>query len=138
MFERTTISWLAAEAKKLEEMVMNIYGVPLAAAGGEVVEDIFANLLVSSGMTSFISFFLHEPGQNGLRCGAGSYLCEFSHILAEYEPAPLAKNNVQFVELAESGCYVHEALGGLAMVKGKRVGKLVQGDLGQAFIIDAF
>ncbi len=44
MFEQTTVSWLAAEVRKLEEMVMNVYGVPLAATGGEVVEDIFGNL----------------------------------------------------------------------------------------------
>ena len=44
LFEQTTVSWLAAEVKKLEEMVMNVYGVPLAATGGEIVEDIFGNL----------------------------------------------------------------------------------------------
>jgi glycine cleavage system H lipoate-binding protein len=44
MSERSANSWFAAEAKKLENMVMSVYGTPLAAAGGEVVDDIFGNL----------------------------------------------------------------------------------------------
>ena len=44
LFERTAVSWLKAEVKKLEEMVMRAYGVPLAATGGQIVEDIFGNL----------------------------------------------------------------------------------------------
>jgi glycine cleavage system H lipoate-binding protein len=44
LFEQKAISWLNAEAKKLEEVVMNVYGVPLAATGGEIVDDIFGNL----------------------------------------------------------------------------------------------
>ena len=30
--------------KKLDEMVMAVYGVPLAATGGGIVDDIFGNL----------------------------------------------------------------------------------------------
>lgn len=44
LFENTATTWLNGEAKKLEDMVMQAYGVPLAATGGEVVEDIFGNL----------------------------------------------------------------------------------------------
>ena len=44
LFEQKAISWLNAEVKKLEDIVMNVYGVPLAATGGEIVDDIFGNL----------------------------------------------------------------------------------------------
>ena len=44
LFEQKAVSWLNAEVTKLEEMVMNAYGVPLAATGGEIVDDIFGNL----------------------------------------------------------------------------------------------
>jgi glycine cleavage system H lipoate-binding protein len=44
LFERTAVTWLNAEARKLEELVMSIYEVPLAATGGEIVDDIFGNL----------------------------------------------------------------------------------------------
>ena len=44
LFEQKAVAWLNAEVKKLEEMVMNVYGVPLAATGGEIVDDIFGNL----------------------------------------------------------------------------------------------
>ncbi len=44
LFEQKAVSWLQAEAQKLEEMVTNVYGVPLAATGGEIVDDIFGNL----------------------------------------------------------------------------------------------
>lgn len=44
LFEQNAVSWLNAEAKKLEAMVMDVYGVPLAATGGEIVDDIYGNL----------------------------------------------------------------------------------------------
>jgi glycine cleavage system H lipoate-binding protein len=44
LFEQKAISWLKDEVRKLEEMVVNVYGVPLAATGGEIVDDIFGNL----------------------------------------------------------------------------------------------
>ena len=44
LFEQKAVSWVNAEAKKLEEMVMSAYGVPLAATGGEIVDDIYGNL----------------------------------------------------------------------------------------------
>ena len=44
LFEQKAVAWLNAEVKKLEETVMNVYGVPLAATGGEIVDDIFGNL----------------------------------------------------------------------------------------------
>ncbi|MFZ0051510.1 MAG: glycine cleavage system protein H [Desulfobaccales bacterium] len=44
LFEQEAVSWLNTEAKKLDEMVMSAYGVPLAATGGEIVDDIYGNL----------------------------------------------------------------------------------------------
>ena len=44
LFEQKAVAWLNTEVKKLEETVMNVYGVPLAATGGEIVDDIFGNL----------------------------------------------------------------------------------------------
>jgi glycine cleavage system H lipoate-binding protein len=44
LFAQNAVSWLNAEVKKLEDVVMNVYGVPLAATGGEIVDDIFGNL----------------------------------------------------------------------------------------------
>jgi glycine cleavage system H lipoate-binding protein len=43
-FEQKAVSWLNGEAKKLEDLVMKTYGVPLAATGGEIVDDIYGNL----------------------------------------------------------------------------------------------
>jgi glycine cleavage system H lipoate-binding protein len=44
LFEQEAAAWLKAEAQKLESMVMSAYGSPLAATGGEIVDDIFGNL----------------------------------------------------------------------------------------------
>jgi glycine cleavage system H lipoate-binding protein len=44
LFEQKAVSWLNAEVKSLEEAVMNVYGVSLAATGGEIVDDIYGNL----------------------------------------------------------------------------------------------
>ncbi|MFA4903204.1 MAG: glycine cleavage system protein H [Desulfobaccales bacterium] len=44
LFEQKAVSWLKDEVRKLEEMVVDVYGVPLAATGGEIVDDIFGNL----------------------------------------------------------------------------------------------
>ena len=44
LFEQKAVSWLKDEVRKLEEVVMNVYGTPLAATGGEIVDDIFGNL----------------------------------------------------------------------------------------------
>ncbi len=44
LFEQKAVAWLNAEVKKLEEMVVHTYGVPLAATGGEMVDDIYGNL----------------------------------------------------------------------------------------------
>jgi glycine cleavage system H lipoate-binding protein len=44
LFEQKAVTWINAEAKKLDEMVQGIYGVPLAATGGEIVDDIYGNL----------------------------------------------------------------------------------------------
>ncbi len=58
LFESTAVSWLNAEVKKLEEMVMAIYGTPLAATGGEIVDDIFGNL-PDLKWEDLVSEFLH-------------------------------------------------------------------------------
>jgi hypothetical protein len=60
-----------------------------------------------------------------------------SYALAKYETAPLTKKDVQLVEVTESVAKSHEAFGGLTVVKGKSVSNLVEGDLGQTFIIGA-
>ena len=44
LFETEVAGWLQAEADKLTTMVMQSYGMPLAATGGEMVDDIFGNL----------------------------------------------------------------------------------------------
>lgn len=44
LFEQKAVSWLQAEVRKLEEMVLQVNGIPLAATGGEIVDDIFGNL----------------------------------------------------------------------------------------------
>jgi glycine cleavage system H lipoate-binding protein len=44
LFEQEAAAWLNAESQKLETMVMNTYGLPLAATGGEMVDDIFGNV----------------------------------------------------------------------------------------------
>jgi glycine cleavage system H lipoate-binding protein len=44
LFEQDAAVWLKAEAARLQEIVMNAYGMPLAATGGEIVDDIIGNL----------------------------------------------------------------------------------------------
>jgi glycine cleavage system H lipoate-binding protein len=44
LFENEAAAWLRAEAQKLDSMVMGVYGMPLAATGGEIVDDIYGNL----------------------------------------------------------------------------------------------
>ena len=44
LFEQEAAAWVKAEAQRLENMVMSAYGAPLAATGGEIVDDIFGNL----------------------------------------------------------------------------------------------
>ena len=58
-----------------------------------------------------------------------------SQALAQHEPAPITEKDVQLVQVAGSVAISHETFGGLTMVKGKSVSNLVEGDLGQTFII---
>jgi glycine cleavage system H lipoate-binding protein len=58
LFEQKAVSWLNAEVKKLEEMVVNVYGVQLAATGGEIVDDIFGNL-PEAKWEDLVQQFLH-------------------------------------------------------------------------------
>lgn len=44
LFEREAAAWVNAEATRLEAKVMEAYGMPLAATGGEIVDDIIGNL----------------------------------------------------------------------------------------------
>lgn len=44
LFADEATSWLESEARKLEAMVMVHHPVPLAATGGEVVQDIYGNV----------------------------------------------------------------------------------------------
>ncbi|MHC1744826.1 MAG: glycine cleavage system protein H [Syntrophobacteraceae bacterium] len=59
LFERTAVSWLNAEVKKLEDMVTSAYGVPLAATGGEIVDDIYGNLRQHLKWDHLVHEFLH-------------------------------------------------------------------------------
>jgi glycine cleavage system H lipoate-binding protein len=58
LFEKEATAWLSAEAQRLEAMVMEEYGMPLAATGGEIVDDIYANLTHFSWETLVHSFLL--------------------------------------------------------------------------------
>jgi hypothetical protein len=62
---------------------------------------------------------------------------EVSQALAKRISTALTKKDVQLVQVAESVAKAHEAFGGLTMVKGKSVSNLVEGNLGQTFIIGA-
>lgn len=44
LYEQEAAAWMNAEVQRLEGMVVNHYGIPLAATGGEIVDDISANL----------------------------------------------------------------------------------------------
>jgi len=44
LFDQEAALWTQNEAQRLESIVMAAYGRPLAATGGEVVDDIFGNL----------------------------------------------------------------------------------------------
>lgn len=44
LFRADSEAWLESEAGRLNELVMNTYGRPLAATGGEVVDDIYGNI----------------------------------------------------------------------------------------------
>lgn len=59
LFERTAVSWLNAEVRKLEEMVTQVYGVPLAATGGEMVDDIYGNVRQHLKWENLVHEFLH-------------------------------------------------------------------------------
>lgn len=43
-FEKKAIKWLGDEAKRLGELIQVNYGIPLAATGGEIIDDIFGCL----------------------------------------------------------------------------------------------
>lgn len=43
-FEKKATRWLGAEAKRLAELVQANYGIPLAATGGEIIDDIIGSL----------------------------------------------------------------------------------------------
>ena len=44
LFEQEAAAWVNAEARRLETKIMGTYGMPLAATGGEIVDDIIGNL----------------------------------------------------------------------------------------------
>jgi glycine cleavage system H lipoate-binding protein len=44
LFEREADAWVGSEAHRLDALVMNSYGMSLAATGGEIVDDIYGNL----------------------------------------------------------------------------------------------
>jgi glycine cleavage system H lipoate-binding protein len=44
LFEQEAVTWVGAEARRLDAKVIGAYGMPLAATGGEIVDDIIGNL----------------------------------------------------------------------------------------------
>jgi len=44
LFEREASVWLGDEARRLENIMMESYGMSMAATGGEIVDDIYGNL----------------------------------------------------------------------------------------------
>jgi glycine cleavage system H lipoate-binding protein len=44
LFQQEAVAWVGAEARRLDAMVMGAYGMPLAATGGQIVDDITGNL----------------------------------------------------------------------------------------------
>jgi glycine cleavage system H lipoate-binding protein len=58
LFEEEAEAWLNAESKKIETMVMGAYGLPLAATGGEIVEDIYGNVANKIGWDELVREFL--------------------------------------------------------------------------------
>lgn len=44
LFDQEAAAWIKTEAQKLEAMVSEVRGMPLAATGGEMVEDILGNV----------------------------------------------------------------------------------------------
>jgi glycine cleavage system H lipoate-binding protein len=44
LFEQESAAWFSSEAEKLEAMITDTYGIQLAATGGEMVDDIYANV----------------------------------------------------------------------------------------------
>jgi hypothetical protein len=58
VFEEEAEAWLKAESHKLETMVMSTYGLPLAATGGEMVDDIFGNVAGKMGWDELVREFL--------------------------------------------------------------------------------
>jgi glycine cleavage system H lipoate-binding protein len=58
LFEEEADAWLKAEAHRLETMVMGGYGLPLAATGGEIVDDIYGNVSNKIGWDELVHEFL--------------------------------------------------------------------------------
>jgi glycine cleavage system H lipoate-binding protein len=58
LFEEEAGAWLKAEAQRLEAMVMSAHGLPLAATGGEIVDDIFGNVSDRIGWDELVHEFL--------------------------------------------------------------------------------
>ncbi len=44
LFDKEVANWMSAETQRLEQIAMAAYGVPLAATGGEIVDDIYGAL----------------------------------------------------------------------------------------------
>jgi glycine cleavage system H lipoate-binding protein len=58
LFEEEAEAWLSAESQRMETMVMGAYGLPLAATGGEIVEDIYGNVAEKIGWDELVREFL--------------------------------------------------------------------------------
>ena len=58
LFEDEADAWLKTEAHRLETMVMSAHGLPLAATGGEIVDDIYGNVSNKIGWDELVHEFL--------------------------------------------------------------------------------
>lgn len=58
LFEEEAEAWLKAETQKLEAMFTSAHGLPLAATGGEIVDDIYGNVANKIGWDELVHEFL--------------------------------------------------------------------------------
>lgn len=58
LFEEEAEAWLKADSQKLGVMITNAYGLPLAATGGEIVDDIYGNVANKIGWDELVYEFL--------------------------------------------------------------------------------
>ncbi len=58
LFDQEAATWLSAEVLKLEGILAHAYGMPMAATGGEMVDDIYGNISHLVGWDDLVHEFL--------------------------------------------------------------------------------